>query len=92
MSRPRRRRFTHLVRSQTLVHEAHFSEVLHTGCHTGQHVHQLHDAELTLVFLRWQEDAGEEGKEKVGMKNNTIPARQRICCCGAMTVKISSRE
>lgn len=76
--------FTHLVRSQPLVDEAHFSQVLHTGRHAGQHVHQLHDAQLTLVFLRSDGDAGEERKEKAGMK--------KICSSGAMTEKISGRE
>lgn len=64
---PTSRRGTHLVCSQPLVDEAHFSEVLHPGRHTGQHVHQLHDAQLTLVFLRSEEEKRGR-KEKEGMK------------------------
>lgn len=41
----------HLVCGQPFVDEAHFGEVLHPRCHSGQYIHQLHYAQLALVFL-----------------------------------------
>lgn len=56
----------YLVCGQAFVDEAHFGEVLHPRCHTGQHIHQLHYTQLAFMFLRlWRKEKKRgDGKRK----------------------------